>query len=87
MENLPELKNPIQCALHFHEIEARWIERFSSLARMLRVVGYCLRFIHYVRKCYKSSGPISHTEQKQALLRIVKCDSDDTLYIIIYFNV
>jgi len=41
LENLPELKNSEKCIMHIHQEESKWMERFSSLSRMQRVVGYC----------------------------------------------
>ncbi|CAH1725392.1 unnamed protein product [Aphis gossypii] len=70
--NLPEVKNSVQCALHTLEEEVPWIERFSSISRMQRVVGYCLRFINRARGRSMLSGPISFAEQYQALYRVIK---------------
>ncbi|CAI6346316.1 unnamed protein product [Macrosiphum euphorbiae] len=48
------------------------MERFSSLSRMQRVVGYCLRFANRTRRRPALSGPISLAEQYQALYRVIK---------------
>ncbi|XP_063381264.1 uncharacterized protein LOC134667784 [Cydia fagiglandana] len=60
-----------------------FIERFSSLPRMLRVISYMLRFIN---KCRKTNSPttkhVTVPETKQALSRIIslvqsECFSED----------
>lgn len=72
LEELPERKNTVPCILHVHKEEGHWMERFSSLSLMQRVIGYCLRFINRARKRPASSGPISLAEQHQALYRTIK---------------
>ncbi|XP_060860373.1 uncharacterized protein LOC132937571 [Metopolophium dirhodum] len=72
LENLPELKNSEKCIMHIHQEEGHWMERFSFLSRMQRVVGYCLRFANRTRRRPALTGPISLAEQYQALYRAIK---------------
>lgn len=44
LENVPDFKRSVQCALHVSETEDNWLLRFSSLSRMQRGIGYCLCF-------------------------------------------
>lgn len=71
-ENLPELKTSVQRILHICEKEDRWMERFSSISRMQRVLSYCIRFTDRARKRSTPTGPISHAEYNQVLHRIIK---------------
>jgi len=72
LEELPERTSMVQCILHVHKEEDHWLERFSSLSLLQRVIGYCLRFINRAQKRPASSGPISLAEQHQALHRAIK---------------
>lgn len=72
LQNLPELKNSEKCIMHIHQEEGHWLERFSSLSRMQRVVGYCPRFANRTRRHPVPTGPISLAEQYQALYRVIK---------------
>lgn len=85
IENLPELKTLAKHILCIQE-KGLWMERFSSLTRMQRVVGYCLRFVDRVRGRTTSTGPISHTEHNQVLHRIIRY-TQQTFYSDLYTQI
>lgn len=69
---LPEVKKSVQCILHVSEAEDNWLLRFSSLPRMLRIIGYCLRFIDRARQRATLTGSISQAEHTRSMHIVIK---------------
>lgn len=72
MERLPETKKQVVCLATTQEDDLKFINSFSSLSKLKRIVAYCLRFAHNAKQKptkngSKVSGPLRVEEFKRSM--------------------
>jgi len=71
LEDLPEYKRPSKNVLLVQQADDSFIQRFSVLRKMQRVLAYCLRVADKARKRPVVSGPITWQEYERSLFKVV----------------
>jgi len=77
---LPDFKRPSKNVLLTQQVEDSFIQRFSVLRKMQRVLAYCLRFVDKARQRPVVSGPIIWKEYENVLIKVARYTQ--TLYYV-----
>lgn len=72
MEGLPETKKQVVCLTVTQEDDLRFINKFSSISKLKRIVAYCLRFAHNAKQRSAKNetrigGPLQVEELKRSM--------------------